>query len=126
MTEIVFGREVKPLNLLAEDDPWIPDEQLFTFLSTPGAQEIAEYVWDTTVPGWDEPWPQAEMPLSIRQAMEWVVGNSDVTGRLYELRHLKEVLDNEDTANYAVLDKCRYCETYGCTDKWCGLRGDDQ
>lgn len=126
MTEIVFGRAVEPLDLLTEEDPWAGDSKLFTFWSTPGAQEITAFVWDTDIPGWDDPWPQAKKAATIRQAMEWVVGGSDVTGRLYELRHLKEILEGEDTANYAVLDKCRYCETYGCTDKWCGLRGDEQ
>lgn len=124
MTEIVFGREVEPAEVDMVD-PWLSDDHLLVFWGTPGAQEITDFVWDTAVPGWDDPWPQVEKASTLRQAMEWVVGNSDVTGRLYELRHLKEILQDEETEDHKVLDKCRYCDTYGCTDKWCGLRGDD-
>lgn len=67
------------------------DADLVTYWSTPGAQGIAEYVWDTEVPEVTNEWPSME-PVSVREAMVMITGRPDVTGYLYTLEDMRALL----------------------------------
>lgn len=94
------------------------DQDLMLYWAVPAAREIANFVWDTRVPEVTDAWPSLEF-TSIRDAMEQIIGSTDVTGYLYQLTALEEY-----TQDMEVLRKCDHCGTHGCDDKFCGLRGE--
>ena len=94
-------------------------EQTPIFWSTPGAQDIVDFVWDTTVFQVTEPWPSME-PVTVRDAMTMVLGTPDVTARLYEIAEFRQMLALPEIV------RCPHCGSSDCSDKWCGLRGDTQ
>jgi hypothetical protein len=50
-----------------------------------------EFVWDTSLPELDEPWPHhAPEDLDLRGMLAWLTGRPDVTGYLYEAHQLAE------------------------------------
>lgn len=97
------------------------DLDLLYYWATPGAKEIANYIWDTDVPEVTKSWPCMEY-VSVRDALESITGTRDVTGFLYSLKELEVYGASQDAE---VLRKCEYCGTHGCEDKFCGLHGDD-
>ena len=99
----------------------VGDEELLFYWSTPWARDIANYVWDTTVPAVTDPWPALE-PATIRDAMVMVLGSEDVTGHLFLPEELEAYAKRYDSYEYPPL--CSNCGN-DCRDKWCGLRGDD-
>lgn len=118
MTEIVFGMEVEPLDLLTPDEQEEDDSRLWVYLQTAEKYLGDIPVWDTAVPAVTEPWPTLE-PVSLRDAYRLILGTEDVTGRLYDLKDLTVLLETvKDTP------ACTNCDKPDCTDKWCGLRGD--
>lgn len=112
MTSDFFGP------LYGVDRVELEDQDLLFYWSTPGAREIANYVWDPRVPAVTDPWPSLE-PATIRDAMVMVLGREDVTGHLF----LPEELEAYELR--AQSSACRNCGRPGCCDKWCGLRGED-
>ncbi len=118
MTEIVFGMEVEPLDLLTPDDQEEGDSILRIYAETAENYPTLTQVWDTTVPAVTDPWPTLE-PVSLRDAYRLILGTEDVTGSLYNLKDLTVLLETvKDTP------ACTNCDKPDCTDKWCGLRGD--
>jgi hypothetical protein len=67
------------------------DIGLAVYWSVPGVKEIADYVWDTSLPELDAPWPH-HVPenLDLRSMVSWLSGRPDVTTYLYELAELEE------------------------------------
>lgn len=96
----------------------VGDEELLFHWATPGARDIANYIWDTTVPAVTDPWPVLE-PATLRDAMVMVLGREDITGHLY----LPEELEAYERLRDSL---CKNCNDPDCKDKWCGLRGDDE
>lgn len=92
----------------------VGDEDLLIYWSIPASRDIANFVWDTDVPEVTKPWPVME-PANLRDAMVMVIGSEDVTGHLYKLSELRDYYDSH----------CTICNTQGCTDTMCGLRGDE-
>jgi hypothetical protein len=111
------------------DHAHVGDQDLHTFWSTPGARDLANFVWDTRVPQVTDPWPTLE-PVTLRDAMVAVLGTEDVTGHLYSLAEFSAFLDANpqavQDADVQPLSEppCEHCGLW-CDDKWCGLRGDE-
>lgn len=127
--ETVFGREVDPQDFLGPlygvDRVPAGDEDLLLYWSTPAARDIANFVWDTSVPEVTDRWPVME-PQTLRDAMVMVIGSEDVTGFLYSLDELNRALDAGTPLLIPVEEElCDHCGQF-CRDKWCGLRGDDE
>lgn len=69
------------------------DIGLAVYWSVPGVKEIADYVWDTTLPELDAPWPHhAPENLDLRGMVAWLSGRPDATTYLYELADLERRL----------------------------------
>ena len=108
--------------LYGVDHAPVGEEDLLFYWSTPGARDIANFIWDTDVPAVTDPWPQLE-PASIRDALVMVLGGEDVTGRLYTLADLAKY-ETERGITLIPQDPCDHCGLW-CGDKWCGLRNDE-
>lgn len=92
---------------------------LFEQIRAECTEDPFAFEWNTDVADVTNPWPKIEDPgpVSIRDAIQILTGRPDVTTYLYSLKEFDEYADKRDA--------CRECGFRDCTDKWCGLRGDD-
>lgn len=72
----------------------LDDRDLLTYWSTPGVQEICNFVWDDRVSELDAPWPHhMSETTDVRSMIAMLTGRPDVTGFLYEADELKRQLE---------------------------------
>lgn len=74
------------------------DMSLPVFWSTPNADEVANFVWDTNVPQVTQLWPHMEFHrFSLSTVVHALTGRVDPTNYLYELAELEELLRDDET-----------------------------
>ena len=79
--------------LYGEDRQDPDDRDLLFFWGTPGAQELANFVWDPRVPEVEAPWPRWEYePMTPKEHMKMILGVQD-TGMLYAKEQLLGLLE---------------------------------
>lgn len=76
----------------------VTDMALPVFWSTPNADEVENFVWDTDVPQVTTLWPHMELHrFDLKTVVHALSGRVDVTDYLYELADLEEMLRNDET-----------------------------
>lgn len=77
------------MTILTELDMALP-----VFWSTPNADEVENFVWDTDVPQVTQMWPHMELNrFDLRTVVHALSGRVDLTDYLYELSTLEAMLD---------------------------------